>query len=121
MVWAAWAAVGRGVTRGAVGKAPLPPWSAWTTQEPTPVKLTRLAPLIEHTALDPAALEKVTGWVAWGAALKAPLPPWSAWTTQEPVALKVTKLAPLIEHTALDPAAIDKVTGRPEVAVAAGV
>ena len=48
-------------TCGAALKLALPAWSAWMTQDPVELNVTRLAPPIEHTALELPAMEKVTG------------------------------------------------------------
>ena len=60
IVWFGLTTVTVWVTREAAAKLALPAWSAWMTQEPVALKVTRLAPLMEHTELEPAAMEKVT-------------------------------------------------------------
>ena len=60
MVWLALTTVMLWVTWGAALKLPLPAWSAWMTQDPVALKVTRLAPPIEHSALEAPAMEKLT-------------------------------------------------------------
>src|SRR5438270_4268164 len=102
MVWAAGAAgatVAVWVVWGAALKLALPAWSAWTTQDPVALKYSTV-PTIEHTEVEPEAMEKVTGnpevavavnvWPSPGLASEAGEVKeivWSAFTT---VALWVT-------------------------------
>ena len=39
----------------------MPAWSAWMTQDPVALKVTRLAAPREHTELDADAMVKLTG------------------------------------------------------------